>query len=153
MERWVAESVDLVPEIDAMLAAIPLMLAGDYRVLARWAAGYRSPRPLNVMNLAMDCASFASPERLAQIARAAPTSVSGDAINFPLPALCEVPGLPRLPSAFREPMRSPVEALLISGTFDGRTPVVNAAEVARGIGVIVPHRGAGPTRCAEPGRP
>lgn len=133
LQRWVAESVDLVPEIDAMLAAIPLMLANDYRVLARWAAGYRSPRPLNLMNLAMDCASYASPERLAQIARAAPAAVTGDAINFPLPALCSVPGLPRLPSAFRAPMRSTVETLLISGTFDGRTPVFNAAEVARGL--------------------
>ncbi len=133
LQRWVAESVDLVPKIDAMVAAIPAMLDNDYRVLARWVAGYRSPRTLNLMNLAMDCASYASPERLAQITAAAPTATTGNAINFPLPQICDVPGLPRLPETFRDPLTSNVHALLISGTFDGRTPVSNAEAIARGM--------------------
>lgn len=133
LQRWLAESLDNVREIDAMLAAIPAMLQGDYTVLGRWAFGDRLTKPTNLMNLAMDCASYASTQRLAMIRREADSTVVGDAINFPMPGLCEVPGLPRLPEAYRAPLRSKVPALLVSGTFDGRTPVQNAVEVARGM--------------------
>ncbi len=132
LQRWVAETLDEVREIEAMVAAIPTMLAGDFRVLARWAAEYRAPRPLNLMNLAMDCASYASASRLARIARSSAT-VPGGAMSFPLPDICDVPGLPRLPEAFRAPVRSDVPALLVAGTFDGRTPPANAQEVAKGM--------------------
>jgi pimeloyl-ACP methyl ester carboxylesterase len=133
LRRWVSESLDLVPEIEAMLAAVPRMLEGEFRVLARWAAANRAPRPLNLMNLAMDCASHASAARLTRIADAAAQSVLGDAMSFPLPDLCDVPGLPRLPDAFRSAVRSEVPALLVSGTWDGRTPPANAREVAAGM--------------------
>jgi pimeloyl-ACP methyl ester carboxylesterase len=133
LRRWVSESLDLVPEIEALVAAVPGMLEGDFRVLARWAAGHRAPRPLNLMNLAMDCASYASEERLARVASAAVQAVLGDAMSFPLPGVCDVPGLPRLPEGFRGAVRSGVPALLVAGTWDGRTPVANAREVARGM--------------------
>ena len=131
--RWIAESLDTVQEIDAMLAAIPALLAGDLSALGQWALRARLPRPLNLMNLAVDCASYASAERLARIAREAPGASLGDAINFPLPALCALPALPRLPDAYRAPLSSDVPALLVAGTFDGRTPVQNARDVARGL--------------------
>ena len=54
-------------------------------------------------------------------------------MDFPRPALCDVPGLPRLPDDFRAPITSDVRALLVSGTFDGRTPPPNAEVVARGL--------------------
>jgi pimeloyl-ACP methyl ester carboxylesterase len=133
LRRWVSESLDRGQEIDAMVSAIPGMLAGDFRVLARWAAGHRAPRPLNLMNVAVDCASYASAGRLARIASASARAVLGDVMAFPLPGVCDVPGLPRLPDAFRTPVRSAVPALLIAGTLDGRTPPANAYEVARGM--------------------
>ena len=131
LQRWIAESLDAVPEIDRMVSAVPALLDGDYSTLGRWALGYRMPRPVNLMNLAMDCASYASRERLARIQAEAETAILGDAINFPLPDLCDLPGLPRLPAAYRAAVESRVPTLLISGTFDGRTPVQNAVDAAR----------------------
>jgi pimeloyl-ACP methyl ester carboxylesterase len=93
---------------------------------------FRMPRPLSVMNLAMDCASFASAERLAQVRAQTAAALLGDAMNFPLPAVCDVPGLPRLPDTFRAPLVSAIPALLVAGTFDGRTPPSNAEGVAKG---------------------
>jgi pimeloyl-ACP methyl ester carboxylesterase len=122
-----------VQEIDAMLAAIPAMLDGQFAAIGQWALRYRLPRPLNLMNLAMDCASYASSERLVRIEREAPSALLGNAINFPLPDLCDVRGLPRLSDAYRSPVNSDVRALLISGTFDGRTPGQNARDAARGL--------------------
>lgn len=131
VQRWVAESLDTVQEIDAMLAAIPALLDGRHDALARWAVRARAPRPLNLMNLAMDCASYASPARLARVERERASALLGDAMSFPLPALCAAPGLPRLGDDFRRPARSDAPALLVSGTFDGRTPPPNAEEAAR----------------------
>lgn len=131
LRRFVSEALDEVPKIDAMVAAVPQMLDGDFTALGRWALGYRIPKSLNVMNLAMDCASYASRDRLARIAREAETSLLGNAINFPLPDVCDVAGLPRLPESYRSAVPSNVEALLISGSFDGRTPVQNAVDLTR----------------------
>ncbi len=133
LRRWVAGTLDSRREITAMLEAIPAMLTGDYTALARGALRERFPAPLNLMHVAMDCASWASPGRLARIRREAPESVLGDAINFPLTGLCDLPGLPRLPDSFRAPLESEVPALLVAGTFDGRTPVANARQVSLGM--------------------
>jgi pimeloyl-ACP methyl ester carboxylesterase len=133
LQRWVSESMDAVPKIRAMVAAIPAMLGGDFTALAQWAVSYRRARPLQLMHLAMDCASYASPARLREIALEAPASVLGDAINFPLPGVCEVPGLPRLADDYRAAWTSQVRALLIAGTLDGRTPVQNAVDVGSNL--------------------
>ena len=133
LQRRVAESLDTVPEIDALGPAMAGMQQGDYSDLIRWTIPFRMPRPLNVMNLAMDCASFASTERLARVREQASATLLGDAMNFPLPGVCDVPGLPRLPDSFRAPVISAVPALLVTGTFDGRTPPPNAEAVAKGL--------------------
>jgi pimeloyl-ACP methyl ester carboxylesterase len=133
LQRWVADSLDTGREIDALVAAVPGMLDGDFTGLARASLAFRLPRPLNLMNLAMDCASFGSPARLTQVAEEAESSLLGNAINDPLPAACDDAGLPRLPDGFRAPLQSPVRALLVAGTLDGRTPVANAEAVARGL--------------------
>ncbi|CAN5676324.1 alpha/beta fold hydrolase [soil metagenome] len=133
LQRWVAESLDTRREIDALVAAVPAMIDGEYTPLAQSALQQRLPRPLNLMNLAMDCASFASAGRLDRIHGEVPNSLLGMAMDYPLPGLCEVEGLPRLPETFREPLESDVPTLLIAGTFDGRTPVRNAREVAEGL--------------------
>jgi pimeloyl-ACP methyl ester carboxylesterase len=129
----IAESLDTRREIDALLAAVPAMLAGDYTVLAQATLRARMPRPLNLMNLAMNCASYATADRLDRIAREAPASLLGRAMDFPLPELCRVPGLPQLTDAFRAPVRGTHRVLLVSGTFDARTPPANARLVAVGF--------------------
>ncbi len=133
LERWVTDALDAVPEINAVIAAIPQLLRGDYSSLGRWAESARRPRPLNLMNVSMDCASYASTERLVRIREQTNAGVFGGAINTPLPGVCDTPGLPRLPDAFRVPVRATARTLLIAGTFDGRTPVANAEEVASGL--------------------
>ena len=115
LERWIAESLDNVPEIDAVVGALPALLSGDFAELARATLRARLPRQLDLMNLAMDCASYASPEQLALIRAEAPQAILGDVINFPLPALCDAVGLSRLPDDFRASLHSDVRALLRSG--------------------------------------
>jgi pimeloyl-ACP methyl ester carboxylesterase len=72
-------------------------------------------------------------ERLALLEREARTAVVGGAVNFPFPGICEGLVTPRLSAEFREPLRSNVPALFVTGDLDARTPVVNADEVARGF--------------------
>jgi len=133
LQRRVADSLDTLPKIDALGPALAGMQDGDYSDLIRWTIPFRLPKPLNMMNLAMDCASFASAERLALVREQAPAALLGDAMNFPLPGVCDVPGLPRLADTFRTPVVSAVPALLVAGTFDGRTPPANAEAVAKGL--------------------
>jgi pimeloyl-ACP methyl ester carboxylesterase len=80
---------------------------------------------MNLMHVAMDCASFASASRLAAARDEAANARLGDAINAPLPGLCDTPGLPRLDDRFRAPLTSSVPTLFVAGTFDGRTPPAN----------------------------
>lgn len=118
-------------------AAMPDLIArleqGDWTALALAAAGDRLPRSANGMALAMDCASGMSREWAERIAREAPKTLLGDAINWPFPELCAGIGVPDLGDRFRAPVRSKIPALLISGTLDGRTPPSNAEEVLPGL--------------------
>jgi pimeloyl-ACP methyl ester carboxylesterase len=122
-----------MPEIAAMVDAVPRVLDGDYEPLATWTLRARLSHPVHLMNLAMDCASHASAGRLEQIRAEAQAALLGGVVNFPKPALCELPGLPRLDDTFRKPVLSDVSALLVVGELDGRTPPANAFEVARGM--------------------
>jgi len=133
LQRRVADALSTTRDIAAMVATLDPMMAGDYSDLVRWTIPFRLPRPMNLMHVATDCASYASAARLADIRSQASSSLLGDAINFPLPELCDVAGLPRLPDAFRAPVISSVPALLVAGTFDGRTPPPNIDDAARGL--------------------
>jgi pimeloyl-ACP methyl ester carboxylesterase len=114
-------------------AEVIAMERGDFTGLGRWAAGWRRGAAWSAMALTMDCASWASVERLALLEREARTAVVGGAVNFPFPGICEGLVTPRLSAEFREPLRSNVPALFVTGDLDARTPVVNADEVARGF--------------------
>jgi hypothetical protein len=85
------------------------------------------------MGFAMDCASGASAERRRMIQPQASGSLLGGDIDFPIPDVCAVCGLPELPDSFRAPFRCDVPTLFISGSLDGRTPPTNAEEVRRGF--------------------
>jgi pimeloyl-ACP methyl ester carboxylesterase len=106
---------------------------GDWTALALDALRFRASRLPNAMSVAMDCASGASPDRLARIEREAKGALLGDAINVPFPGICQGLGVPDLGDGYRQAFSSRVPVLLISGTLDGRTPPANADEVAKGF--------------------
>lgn len=87
----------------------------------------------SAMAFAMDCTSFASQERLARIHREGKTSLLGDAPDFPLPEVCTAWGDLKLESGFRRPVKSNINILFMSGTFDGRTPPSNVEEILKGF--------------------
>jgi pimeloyl-ACP methyl ester carboxylesterase len=87
----------------------------------------------SAMSFMMDCFSGISPERSRQIAREARVTLLGEIMDFPFPDVCDAWGNPDLGDDFRQPVRSAVQALFISGTLDVRTPVSNAEEVRQGF--------------------
>lgn len=119
----------------ATFAGLPDFVArlekGDWTALALDALRFRASRLPNAMSVAMDCASGASPDRLARIVTEAKSALLGDAINVPFPGICRGLGVPDLGDGYRRPFASKVPVLLISGTLDGRTPPANADEVAK----------------------
>ncbi|MGE5177128.1 MAG: alpha/beta fold hydrolase [Hyphomicrobiales bacterium] len=89
---------------------------------------------ISVMQVAVDCASGGSPERIAQVAREAKTSLLGNVRNVLMnPAFCDLVGGADLGPAFREPIESDVPALFLSGSNDGITPPFEAEAVAWGF--------------------
>ena len=113
----------------SMADLIARLQQGDWTALALQAAQAKLGKAPNAMSVAMDCASGASEPWLKQIREQAQTTLLADAINFPAPDICS--GLTDLGDEFRSPFDSPVPALLISGTLDGRTPPSNAEEVVK----------------------
>src|SRR5262245_8761820 len=84
-----------------------------------------------VMTLVMDASSGATRERDVRIAREAKTSLLGDVMNFPFPAIGEVFGNPDLGDKFRSPIQADVPTLFISGSLDNNTPPFQADETRR----------------------
>ena len=117
-----------------MPAQIYAMSHGEFFDLARDAYGRRmAAHGRLAMSLAMDCASYATAARLERIEREAGETLLGATIDFPYPGWCDVEGMPRLGDDFRTNPRSDVPVLFVSGTLDGRTPVGNAKEIAKGF--------------------
>lgn len=113
-------------------AALYSMMQGDYSALGKWALHFRRQRA-NPTHAAMDCASGASVERWNQIQAEEKIAFLGREFDFPFPDVCEAWGVRQLEPPFRSEIRSNVQALFISGTLDGRTPVSNAEEVRKGF--------------------
>jgi pimeloyl-ACP methyl ester carboxylesterase len=86
----------------------------------------------SAMSFATDCASGASPQRLAQIERETRLGMLAH-LDFPIPDVCPAWKVPELPPRDRTLVHSEVPTLFISGTLDGRTPPGNAEEVRRGF--------------------
>ncbi len=133
LQKRLADVMGSQTGMERLPAELLAVSQGDYRDLARWAYAFRTPRALSAMTLAMDCASYASGERLERIEREGRSALLGATIDYPFPDICQVPGLPRLDEAFRAPLESDIPTLFISGTLDGRTPVENAEEVRAGF--------------------
>lgn len=128
-------------------ASILAMERGDFRELGRWARGWRQGLGWSAMGLAMDCASWATPARMAVIARESETALVGATVDFPVPGVCEAVPVRHLGDSFRAPLPSQIPALLVAGDLDARTPVVNAREIARDMPnahvLVVEHGGHG----------
>jgi pimeloyl-ACP methyl ester carboxylesterase len=105
--------------------------SGDYTEIARFAVGYRLGQVELPMALSMDCASGASAARLEEINAQAAAALLGDVANLDIRARCASWPVTDLGDDYRSPLQSNVPVLFISGTFDARTPPVNALEAAR----------------------
>lgn len=105
--------------------------------LLRWfvAKRYRQfSGGIPAMYLAMDCASWVSPEREALIRAQARDALFGNVENELYDVVCPVLGdAVRLGDGFRAPVRSDVPVLLVSGTLDVKTPPFQAEEVRWGL--------------------
>ena len=106
---------------------------GDWTALALLAGRYRFGTAPSLMSVAMDCASGATAARQKRISGEAAGTLLGDVINMPFPEICAGVSVADAGDAFRAPVRSSAPTLIISGTLDGRTPVRNGDELARGL--------------------
>jgi pimeloyl-ACP methyl ester carboxylesterase len=117
-------------------AAVHLMTQGEFGHMLGFVMRNRRGDVGSAMPMMMDCASWASPERLARIERerADPANVLGDAILAPYyPATCEACGSPDLGDEFRAPLKCDVPVLFVSGDLDARTPPENVEEIRAGF--------------------
>lgn len=117
---------------------------GDYGLLAQFARRRWRGAP-SVMWAAMDCASGASAARRARIAREAPASVFGDAMNLLDDDACRAVGAADLGDEYRSRLWSEVPTLFVSGSLDYQTPPYQAETVrwgfARSAHIVVEHAG------------
>ena len=120
------------------------MSTGDYSWLAREVLQARRAWIGNAMSYCMDCASGASPERMARVASEAGEALLADVMDLPFPYVSSAWGVPELGPEFRSAITTDVPVLFISGTLDGRTPPSNVEEIRPGFstsGHIVIQRG------------
>ena len=86
---------------------------------------------LSAMLVMMDGASGASKTRLKQINKEAKKSLLGKVMNYPFPEVSNAWGVPNLGNTYRTPVKSNRPVLIISGTMDARTPIINGEETAK----------------------
>ena len=115
------------------LRTLPLrylaMEKGDYSWLAGQVMRLRINQQSNIMYEATDIASGATAMRRDRIAREAPETLLGDAINEPFHTMGDLFGNPDLGDDFRGRLVSEVPIVLVGGSLDARTPISNAQEL------------------------
>lgn len=125
------------PRVSANLPGLFAMMdKGDFsRIAPGLYRNFRDPDNIafGATSLAMDVASGISPRVSRLVTKQARTSLVGDALNFPMPQLAHLPGIPDLGEGFRSPVKSKVPVLFLSGTLDGRTYPESAARIAAGF--------------------
>lgn len=123
------------------------MYYGDFSNMARdlWVVKKYLHTRDSPMSFAMDMQSGISPEREELIKAQINQSILGSNINFLLFEKMQALDFPMLPEAFRTLPENKVNALLLSGTLDGRTYLSSAKEIAdkfkNGQHVILEHAG------------
>ncbi|MEM6721707.1 MAG: alpha/beta fold hydrolase [Bacteroidota bacterium] len=101
-------------------------IARDVMVMKRYVLS--SIRP---MSFAMDMQSGISEKRQKEVANQINTTILGSTINFLLYEWMQTLDFPQLPTQFREMPINSVNALLLSGTLDGRTYLSSGKEIAK----------------------
>jgi pimeloyl-ACP methyl ester carboxylesterase len=118
----------------ARLGSIYLAMSrGDWSPYASIAPALRKVSVWSAMHDVMNCASGATPDRLARIDEEAARSLLGDLSDFPGSEACDVWPHRDLGDAFRAPVRSGVPVMFVSGTLDGHTRPTNVDEVIEGF--------------------
>ena len=122
---------------EEFLSTLPGLLKsmenGDFSYIAEQTLLLRRGESSSLMSVAMDCASGISDRRLAQIKREKDKSLLANSNVDPFPEICNSINYKELGKEFRNPVKSDVPTLFISGTFDGQTPVSNAELVKKGF--------------------
>jgi len=85
------------------------------------------------MRGAAEAVGLLAPERVAQVAREAKTSLFGNAMNFYTGVVCTEIGAADLGAEYRSRFWSTVPTMFISGTLDSQTPPHQAEEVRWGF--------------------
>lgn len=109
----------------ALTTAFSAAAKGDYTMLAQFKIQAASGGITSAFESLFDCQTGAPPARKRMVDREAKTALLGMA-TLDFPGSCAGWMTRELDASYREPVRSRVPALLISGTLDGRTPVRNA---------------------------
>jgi hypothetical protein len=86
---------------------------------------------INPMAFSMDMQSGISDKRIKEVNEQIDNSVLGSSINFLLYEWITTIDFPQLPNEFREMKENEVDALLLSGTMDGRTYLNSGIEIAK----------------------
>lgn len=132
MAGIVAKNPDGIPQLAGAYAALD---AGRGQALAPLIYNYfyKDPLAMSGMPELITIASGIGERRLALVRAQAPGSLTGTAINFPMPQLAgAVPGLD-LGNRYRREIRSRIPVLLFSGDLDVRTPLEEQAEAIAGL--------------------
>lgn len=90
-------------------------------------------RGVQLMGLAMNCASGASAARMQRIRREWSETLLGEMSETLYPDVCDRIPVSPLDEAFRSPVRSEVPTLFVSGTLDANTPPHQAEQVRWGF--------------------
>ena len=106
---------------------------GDLATLTRRVERWLTGPGIHGMQLAMDCASGATAERMQLIEAQRANALLGDSFNLPFPFIGHALGVDDLGDDFRAPVESDTPTLFCAGTLDGRTPISNAREVQCGF--------------------
>lgn len=120
---------------------------GDYSVLQKYVEKRYNQfgQGISGMSTMMDLYSGATAERVARIKKEIPTSILGNAMNFPDMYIADLWGNPDLGDEYRGPLFSSVRTLFISGSLDSNTPPYQAEELrwgfANGSHIIVEYAG------------
>jgi pimeloyl-ACP methyl ester carboxylesterase len=107
---------------------------GETELLQRYLQKrYSQMRTMNAMSVMMRAASGATAKRWKTIVRQMKTSVFGASRLVVPREMAEAIGAPDLGNKFREPVKSTVRALFVSGTLDAHTPPEQAERVKKGF--------------------
>jgi len=123
------------------------MYDGNYSGVATYAMVIKQYiyNRISPMSFAMDMQSGISEERRRQVDQQIDQSILGSSINFLLYEWMTTLDFPQLPTEFRELQTNKVDALLLSGTMDGRTYLSSGKEIAKkfenGTHIIIENAG------------